>query len=102
MHWVYTVMTIDLTTLSCTFVLIRDLTRGTDAGRRRRSQQLHKWLIDMIVSANGTHVLSTTDMKRKYGPSIQTKQVHALHRIAYMLHTEEPVIDVKSTDLSSP
>jgi hypothetical protein len=53
-----------------------------------------------IVSANGTHVLSATDMKRKYGPSIQTKQVHALHRIAYMLHTEEPVIDVKSTDLS--
>jgi hypothetical protein len=39
-------------------------------------------------------------MKRKYGPSIQTKQVHALHRIAFMLHTEEPVIDVNSTDLS--
>ncbi len=52
-----------------------------------------------IVSANGTHVLSATGMKRKYGQSIQTKQVHALHRTAYMLHTEEPVTDVKSTDL---
>jgi hypothetical protein len=53
-----------------------------------------------IVSANGTHVLSAMDLKRKYGPSIQTRQVHALHRIAYLLHTEEPVIDVKTPDLS--
>jgi hypothetical protein len=52
-----------------------------------------------IVSANGTHVLSATDMKRKYGLSIQTRQVHALHRVAYMrLHTEEPVIDVTATE----
>jgi hypothetical protein len=41
-----------------------------------------------IVNANGTHVLSAMDMKRKYGQSIQTSQIRALHRIAYMLHTE--------------
>jgi ribonuclease HI len=54
-----------------------------------------------IINANGTHVLSAMDMKRRYGPSIQAKQVYALHRIAYMLHTEEPVINnVTATDLS--
>ncbi len=40
------------------------------------------------------------DMKRKHGPSIQSKHVKALHRIAYMLYTEALATDVKALDLS--
>jgi ribonuclease HI len=53
-----------------------------------------------IVNANGTHVLSAIDLKRKYGACIQARQVRALHRIAYMLHTEQPTTDIRAVDLS--
>ena len=54
-----------------------------------------------VVSANGTQVLSATDLRRKFGRCIKTSQVHALHRIAYLLHSEDPAtVNLKAADLS--
>jgi hypothetical protein len=54
-----------------------------------------------VVSADGKMVLSIHDLRRKYGThAVGHKQARALHRLAHMLHSEQPVGALTSTQLT--
>jgi hypothetical protein len=54
-----------------------------------------------VVSADGKMVLNIQDLRRKYGTqTVGHKQARALHKLAHLLHTEQPVGKLTSTQLT--
>jgi hypothetical protein len=54
-----------------------------------------------VVSAYGKTVLNIQDLRRKYGTqTVGHKQARALHKLAHLLHTDQPVDKLTSTQLT--
>ncbi len=80
---------------------------ATPAGQKRCCKVLMPLIvmgateIADVVSADGKMVLNIQDLRRKYGThTVGHKQARALHKLAHLLHTEQPVGKLTSTQLT--